>query len=115
MGSAAAEEEKQIFAMVDPAGHDAADGMSYEQLSELQDVSRGYSEAQIASLPVKVWEKGLTSEASCLICMEPFEDGDDDDEKFIRILKCGHEYDAPCIDAWLSKEKRCPLCGKEPL
>ena len=87
--------------------------MTYEQLMELGEnagaVCRGYSAEQIACIPARMWYRGKTKEESCLICMENFESG----EK-VKILKCGHEYKAGCIDEWLKKEKRCPVCSKPP-
>jgi len=93
----------------DPNNPDV-DRMSYEQLMEMQEnaghVNRGYSKAQIDCITTKMWYQGRTKEDSCLICMEPFASG-----SRYKELKCGHEYDAKCIDQWLSSEKRCPVCS----
>jgi len=87
--------------------------MTYEQLMEMQEkagaVNRGYTKSQIDSLPTRMWYQGRTKEDSCLICMEPFASGN----RF-KALQCGHEYDASCIDTWLAKEKRCPVCNAAP-
>lgn len=45
-----------------------------------------------------------------MVCMENF-----DAEKTIKKLRCGHEYDAVCIDTWLLREKRCPVCGNNAI
>ena len=42
--------------------------------------------------------------------MEQFENGN-----MVRVLPCKHTYDAGCIEEWLLKEKRCPLCSADPL
>ena len=69
-------------------------------------VSRGYSKAKIDCIPARMWYQGRTKEENCLICMEAFSNG-----KRIKVLQCGHEYDAECIDTWLTNEKRCPVCS----
>jgi len=72
-------------------------------------VSRGYTKDEIKKIIPSMWYKGKTTADSCHICMENFTSG-----KRIKALKCGHEYDASCIDTWLEKEKRCPVCSKPP-
>ena len=72
-------------------------------------VSRGYTKQEINKITAGMWYKGKTTADSCLICMENFAAG-----KRIKALKCGHEYDATCIDKWLANEKRCPVCSKPP-
>ena len=47
-------------------------------------------------------------EASCLIRIEPFEEGET-----VSKLSCGHTYKPQCIRDWLNKESRCPLCNAE--
>ena len=87
--------------------------MTYEQLMELQEnaghVSRGYTKQEINKIQSSMWYRGKTTSDECLICMENFAVG-----KRIKSLKCGHEYCAPCLDTWLEKEKRCPVCSKPP-
>lgn len=44
--------------------------------------------------------------SNCVICLEPFEDGD-----IMRRLPCNHEYHRDCVDVWLTKKcSSCPLC-----
>lgn len=47
-------------------------------------------------------------EATCPICIEPFEEGET-----VSSLSCGHKYKPQCIRDWLTKETRCPLCNAE--
>ena len=91
------------------------DRMNYEQLLELGEnagqVNRGYSEQQLSTIPTSEWLQPSSTESDqCQICMEAFEGG-----KQFKKLRCGHEYDAKCIDTWLKKEKRCPICSLPPL
>ncbi|KAH1045815.1 hypothetical protein J1N35_036599 [Gossypium stocksii] len=52
-------------------------------------------------------EEGTESHCTeCVICLEEFKDGDS-----CRVLtKCNHLYHQLCIDEWLAKNSRCPLC-----
>ena len=72
-------------------------------------MNRGYTKQQIGSIHSCLWYRGRTESAQCLICMENFSAGNR-----IKKLQCGHEYDAECIDKWLSAEKRCPVCSQPP-
>ena len=106
------ESKNDAGAQADPNNPDV-DRMTYEQLMEMQDkagqVSRGYSQAKIDTIPARSWYRGRTKEEACLICMENFTAG-----KKVKSLSCGHEYDTACIDQWLLKEKRCPVCNLAP-
>ena len=117
---AAAEEERLLQRAIEESKNDAqdpdnpdVDRMTYEQLMELGEnagqVSRGYSMQEINRIQTQRWYRGKTTAEACLICMESFTSGGK-----VKVLKCGHEYDASCIDTWLAKEKRCPVCSKPP-
>ncbi|KAL5540415.1 hypothetical protein UlMin_044931 [Ulmus minor] len=42
----------------------------------------------------------------CCICLQSFEESDE-----CRVLnKCNHVYHNNCIDSWLVRNHRCPLC-----
>ena len=88
--------------------------MNYEQLLEMQEnaghVNRGYSIVEISFIPELLWRRGSTNEAACHICMEDFKQG----SRF-KALKCGHSYCSQCIDEWLKREKRCPVCNAVPI
>ncbi|KAF9301372.1 hypothetical protein BGZ74_006815 [Mortierella antarctica] len=52
-----------------------------------------------------------SSEELCSICLGEYETDDR-----IRILPCGHEYHAECVDIWLThKSTHCPLCKHDLL
>lgn len=46
-----------------------------------------------------------TGEPSCAVCISEFDTGD-----LVRRLPCRHLFHKECIDHWLRKNKRCPLC-----
>lgn len=47
---------------------------------------------------------------TCAICLEDMEMNHK-----TRALPCGHEFDAVCIEEWVTKANRCPVCSKEPV
>eukprot|EP00746_Dinoflagellata_sp_MGD_P166404 gnl/MRDRNA2_/MRDRNA2_96257_c0_seq1.p1 gnl/MRDRNA2_/MRDRNA2_96257_c0~~gnl/MRDRNA2_/MRDRNA2_96257_c0_seq1.p1 ORF type:complete len:475 (+),score=102.83 gnl/MRDRNA2_/MRDRNA2_96257_c0_seq1:103-1527(+) len=63
----------------------------------------------IEKLELVQWDNEMfadDSNACCAICLGDFEDGDQ-----LRRLPCGHQqFHAACVDHWLSKAGRCPLC-----
>lgn len=42
---------------------------------------------------------------TCAVCLADFENGET-----ARKLPCGHHFHKGCIDRWLQRNKRCPLC-----
>lgn len=46
-------------------------------------------------------EPGVT----CSICLSEFNEG-----TIMRRLPCGHDFHQRCVDKWLLRNKRCPLC-----
>ena len=44
----------------------------------------------------------------CTICQFDFDDGE-----IMRKLSCGHLYHKGCVDDWLMKDKKCPVCKIE--
>jgi len=61
--------------------------------------------AQITALPAfRFAEQGEEPEP-CSICLSGFCDG-----VLLRRLPCGHHFHRHCIDKWLRRNKRCPLC-----
>ena len=45
---------------------------------------------------------------TCAICLDSFENGDT-----ISKLSCEHEFKHECINEWLKKNPRCPLCNSQ--
>ena len=43
----------------------------------------------------------------CTICIEEFEE-----EADCRLLSCFHAFHQECIDSWMLRQKKCPLCNK---
>jgi len=81
------------------------DHMSYEELTQLEDVKVGVKE-DIESLSAlfQYTDQNL-SEKQCTVCMENFVRDDQ-----IRRLNCLHCFHKSCIDQWLDRSKRCPIC-----
>ena len=51
-------------------------------------------------------EEGSGEEVDkCTICLCEFDDGEE-----VRRLPCMHLFHVPCVDQWLSLNKRCPIC-----
>jgi len=65
------------------------------------------TQEQIAALPCVHHTNDLFSDdgMSCAVCLDDFAEGD-----CLRRLPCQHYFHGRCIDEWLSRSKRCPLC-----
>lgn len=83
------------------------DLMSYEELlalgEKLGSVSKGFTPEEIAAIP-SLQVEGPTT---CAICCDGLKRGDR-----AKRLTCQHQYHDACIDPWLLKEKRCPVCNQ---
>jgi Ring finger domain len=53
---------------------------------------------------------GDVTDHTCAVCLDDMEAGDK-----TRGLRCGHEFHGGCIETWLTKQNRCPVCNVEPL
>lgn len=78
----------------------AAEGEAAPQLTAA-------SPSQIAALPVERYSAtdAADPEATCSICLTEYTDG-----CLLRRLPCGHDFHRRCVDKWLQRNKRCPLC-----
>jgi len=45
-------------------------------------------------------------ECCCVVCLEPMRRAE-----IVRILPCCHFYHKDCVDRWLQRHKRCPVCN----
>merc|ERR1712228_594540 len=63
----------------------------------------GATVGQIQSIPLINVPRGR--ECCCAVCLMDIGSGGR-----AKQLPCGHVYHACCIDAWLVRNKRCPLC-----
>jgi len=61
----------------------------------------------IDSLPVVEYAAN-GRETGCAVCLVEFEEGEE-----LRKLPCGHKFHAPCVDRWLLRSSKCPLCMRE--
>ncbi|KAL6633608.1 hypothetical protein ACP70R_026279 [Stipagrostis hirtigluma subsp. patula] len=70
----------------------------------------GLSAEEIGELPRhELKEEGAAAAGECAVCLEAFRAGDRR-----RVLPgCGHGFHAECIDSWLRKSRRCPVCRAE--
>ena len=91
------------------------DRMTYEQLLKMEEdngkISKGLTEAEIQLIPEIKWKRKkdtTNKEESCSICFDDFERG----EKVKELQTCNHAYHSKCLNEWLSREKRCPVCNK---
>jgi hypothetical protein len=71
----------------------------------------------------KPYKRGELSNNVCSICHDRFGRGDqdhtydvsnedEDPEKEMEVLECGHVFHTNCLVAWLKSERTCPVCRK---
>lgn len=53
---------------------------------------------------------GDDEEDTCAVCLDEMMEG-----VSTRALRCGHEFHALCIEEWITKANRCPVCNVEAL
>jgi len=96
----------------DSQGFPNIDNMTYEQLLELEEkignVERGLKQEDLDKLAVINYNKELNKIEKCAICQFDF-----NEEEVVRKLGCSHIYHKLCIDEWLLKDKKCPVCKIE--
>jgi len=68
---------------------------------------RGAAPGLVEALPLVPYRDD-GREASCAVCLDEFAG-----EQHVRQLPCGHRFHAPCIDQWLARSTRCPLCSRD--
>lgn len=66
----------------------------------------GLSAKEISALPMQSLDPAECPDQECSICICTFQEGD-----AIRCLpSCGHKFHKGCIDLWLLRQNKCPLC-----
>lgn len=74
--------------------------------------SEGLSADDIKKVKEVQWSRNTTKKnetfESCPICYSDYTSG----EK-IKELPCCHAFHGPCIEEWLKKKAKCPMCNKE--
>jgi hypothetical protein len=70
----------------------------------------GLSAEQVGELPCHECKEGPGAGAGeCEVCLEAFRAGDRR-----RVLPgCEHGFHAECVDTWLRRSRRCPICRAE--
>ena len=68
----------------------------------------GMSASQLALLGECVWQQSLLDDAAdvCAVCLCELSEG----ERVRRLPKCSHVFHVVCIDSWLERRAKCPLC-----
>ena len=70
----------------------------------------GLEQKDIDKLKQVVWKRSLEKKnetfSSCPICYIDYEPADK-----LKLLPCQHMYHSPCIDEWLKKKAKCPMCN----
>ncbi|KAL6911424.1 hypothetical protein ACP4OV_000229 [Aristida adscensionis] len=71
----------------------------------------GLSAEELGALPCHEFKEGGDGggDGDCAVCLESFRAGDRR-----RVLPgCEHGFHAACVDSWLRKSRRCPVCRAE--
>lgn len=88
-------------------------GRDLSSISELRQRPQGMDASEIARLPVTEYKNDSNKTEnefnSCRICLSDYEQGDQ-----IRTLPCFHRFHQDCIDQWLQRDTKCPIC-KHPV
>jgi len=66
----------------------------------------GLSAKEISALPMESLHPAECQDLECSICISTFQEGD----AIRRLPTCGHSFHKGCIDLWLLRQNKCPLC-----
>ncbi len=82
-----------------------------EELSVVDDPPEcnGLNQKQMKSLTHSIVKKNAEV-FECSVCLENMKF-----RQHIRSLTCDHKFHKRCIDSWLVKDKRCPICRCDQL
>jgi len=81
---------------------------SYESMLQLEDVPVGTSPEVVSSFPMFPYAGENLAEKNCTICLDDFKK-----DIMLRRLLCLHVFHQECIDEWLKKSKKCPICNSD--
>lgn len=68
---------------------------------------RGISNDLIAAIPLFI-ARGTARDQVCTVCHENYTSA-----PFYKQLPCGHQFHSMCINEWLSRNTKCPVCRHE--
>lgn len=94
-------------------GHQFLQMMMNPRLDSEEEYHRAAQRFEIDQLPTMIYDSSTVPESmqadnewnTCRVCLSEYEDGD-----HLRTLPCFHKYHKDCIDQWLSRENKCPIC-----
>uniref|UniRef100_A0A0E0D426 RING-type domain-containing protein n=1 Tax=Oryza meridionalis TaxID=40149 RepID=A0A0E0D426_9ORYZ len=80
--------------------------------ARVDDVERALGAATLMTYEQAAVAAEEQGEDRCAYCQSEYAIADE-----VRVVQCGHFFHAGCIDRWLRKYRRCPLCrgGLSPL
>ncbi|CAN6246242.1 unnamed protein product [Urochloa humidicola] len=79
------------------------------RVGERAEEGGGLSAEQVGELPCHECKERPGGE--CAVCLEAFRAG----ERRRVLPGCEHGFHAECVDSWLRKSRRCPICRAEVL
>eukprot|EP00526_Cylindrotheca_closterium_P012057 CAMPEP_0113659736 /NCGR_PEP_ID=MMETSP0017_2-20120614/32523_1 /TAXON_ID=2856 /ORGANISM="Cylindrotheca closterium" /LENGTH=463 /DNA_ID=CAMNT_0000574319 /DNA_START=47 /DNA_END=1438 /DNA_ORIENTATION=+ /assembly_acc=CAM_ASM_000147 len=104
------------------SGYGLAIYFSMRQARRRREAQRVYAEAasQLSAIDRAQAEalQGQFNASSCPICLEDFvSNAIGSDERPIKLLRCGHVFDASCWEEWVNSGQgqvsKCPICKKD--
>jgi len=67
---------------------------------------QGLQSAAINDLPTTAYREG-GEDRQCVVCITDFQTGEQ-----VRTLPCFHKFHKQCIDEWLARDDKCPICKR---
>ncbi|XXG55466.1 hypothetical protein AAC387_Pa03g3131 [Persea americana] len=89
---------------IDVVTVDSYDEEMISQVISQFGVTAPASRSSIQALPSRVFD-GMSSSYKCTICLDEFSLG-----MTVTQLPCLHDFHLRCIETWLNKTNKCPLC-----
>ncbi|KAJ5067473.1 e3 ubiquitin-protein ligase rhy1a-related [Anaeramoeba ignava] len=99
---------EQVPSLNDRLNLDISDHFDFFSISErIGVVECGLTQDEIDKIPKIFFSHDLDDQkfSKCVICLGEYEENHS-----ITILPCGHNFHSACIESWLKKNKKCPLC-----